>query len=176
MSLSITFKKCTSPIEKVDKTFASGDATFSVVLKENTDLFKPTFVLQTSTFLGNFNYIDATSSFGRKYFITDIRSIGNERYEVDAKTDVLSTWAAQIRSNRAVIKRQQNLFNLYLDDPDFHVYNYEKIQTLKFPDNSFMKSLQYVLVTNGAGSSNSKSEDSSQLEKEGGEIDGNEVK
>lgn len=170
MSLTIIFKKCTSPTEKVDKVFASGDTSFNVVLKEDTDIFRPTFVIQTSAFLGNFNYIDATSVLGRKYFITDIRSIANGRYEVDAKTDVLATWASQIRSNKAVIKRQQNLYNLYLDDPDFHVYNYEKIQTLQFPANTFMKSLQYVLVTNGAGSQpNRDAEDFSQLKNERGD-------
>ncbi len=173
MSLSVTFKKCISPNEKFDKAFASGDATFSVALKEKTDIFRPTFILQTSTFLGNFNYIDGSSSFGRKYFITDIRSIGNERYEVDAKTDVLSTWASEIRTNSAVIKRQEKLYNLYLDDPDFHVLNYERIQTKQFPTsnsaNGFMKSLQYVLVTNGAGTTN---RDFSQLK--GGESDGTE--
>lgn len=167
MALSVIFKKNKSPVNKFTKNFDSSTESFSVVFKEETNIFKPTFILLTSSNLWLYNYIDATSSLGRKYFITDIRSTGNNRYEVDAKTDVLSTWASQIKSNRAVIKRQQNLFNLYLDDPDFHVLNYEKIQTLQFPaSNGFMKSLQYVLVTNGAGSSNKK-EDSSQLEKGG---------
>lgn len=167
MSLPIVFRKCISPVNKFDKDFDSGSLSVSVDLKESTDIFKPTFVILTSDNLWEYNYIDAIESFGRKYFVTNIRSIYNNRYEVDAKTDVLSTWASRIRSNTAVIRRQQNLFNLYLDDPDFHVLNYEKIQTLQFPtSNGFMKSLQYVLVTNGAGS-NSESKDSSQLEKEG---------
>lgn len=150
MSLSVTFQKCTSPVNKLTKSFASGTESFNVVLKENTDIFKPTFVIQTSANLWLYNYIDASSSFGRKYFITDIRSIGNDRYEVDAKTDVLSTWASEIKSNSAVIKRQENVFNLYLDDPEFHVLNYERIQTLQFPANNFNKSLYYVLVVNGS--------------------------
>lgn len=163
MSLSITFKKCLSSVNKFDKEFESGTLSVSVDLKESTDIFKPTFVILTSESLWHYNYIDGLSSFGRNYFITNIRSIYNNRYEVDAKTDVLSTWASEIRTNSAVIKRQQRLYNLYLDDPDFHVLNYEKIQTLQFPtSNGFMKSLQYVLVTNGAGNSN-------QLEKKGGE-------
>lgn len=167
MSLSITFKKCISPNNKVDKEFGSDTASFGVVLKENTDIFKPTFIIQTSSDLWKYNYVDAESSFGRYYFIVDIRSICNNRYEVDCKTDVLYTWADEIRSNRAVIKRQERLYNLYLDDPDFHVLNYEKIQTLQFQivGGGFMKTLQYVLVTNGAGTANVK-KDSSQLEKE----------
>ena len=167
MSLSITFKKCISPNNKLDKEFGSDTASFSVVLKENTDIFRPTFIIQTSSDLWLYNYIDASSSFGRQYFIVDIRSVGNNRYEVDCKTDVLYTWPEEIRSNRAVVRRQEKLYNLYLDDPDFHVLNYEKIQTLQFVSNGtgFMKALQYVLVTNGAGTTNAK-KDSSQLEKE----------
>lgn len=169
MSLPMVFRKCISPVNKFDKDFDSGSLSVSVDLKESTNIFKPTFVILTSDNLWEYNYIDAIDSFGRYYFITDIRSIYNNRYEVDAKTDVLSTWASRIRSNNAVIKRQQNLYNLYLDDPDFHVLNYEKIQTLQFPtSNGFMKSLQYVLVTNGAGSnSESREENSNQLEKDG---------
>lgn len=153
MSYQIIFKRCISPTNKIGKAFASGTETFNIVLKENTDVFRPTFILQTDKILWNYNYIDGSSFSGRKYFITDIRSIGNDRYEIDAKTDVLDTWESQIKSNSAVVRRQERVYNLYLDDPDFHVYNYEKIQTLAFPDNDFSKYLQYVLVTNGAGRS-----------------------
>lgn len=156
MSLFITLNKNISPVNSLDKSFSENGVTYYVVLKENTDLFKPTFIIQSGADIWKFNYIE-DSSFGRKYFITDIRSIGNDRYEIDCKTDVLSTWSEEIRGNVAVIKRQENLYNLYLDDPDFHVLNYERIQTLQFPtSNGFMKALQYILVTNGAGNSSAK--------------------
>lgn len=150
MSYQLTFKKCISPVNKVDKSFTGDSFTVDVVMKDNTDIFKPTFTIQTAERLWNYNYIDGSSFSGRKYFITDIRSIGNNRFEVDAKTDVLSTWAAQIRSNDAVIRRQERVFNLYLDDPEFHVLNYERIQTLRFPENNFNKNLKYVLAINGS--------------------------
>ena len=151
MSYPLVFKRCISPVNKLTKSFDTNTATFNVVVKENTDIFKPTFIIQTSSDLSGYNYIDGSSFFsGRQYFITDVRSIGNGRYEIDAKTDVLSTWAPQIRSNSAVIRRQENVYNLYLDDPEFHVLNYERIQTLKFPANSFNKALSYILVVNGS--------------------------
>lgn len=150
MSYSLVFKKCISPVNKVTKSFADGTQTFEVVMKENTDIFKPTFTIQTSERLWNYNYIDGSSFSGRQYFITDIRSIGNNRFEVDAKTDVLSTWASEIRSNTAIIRRQEGVYNLYLDDPEFHVLNYERIQTLRFPENNFSKNLKYVLAINGS--------------------------
>ena len=149
MSYNIVLKKCTSPVNKLTKSFASGTASFDVVLKENTDVFRPTFLLQTNDDkLWNYNYIDGSSFSGRMYFITDVRSVGHNRFEIDAKTDVLSTWATQIKNNTAVLKRQEKLFNLYLDDPQFHVLNYPRIQTFKFPANDFNKDLKYILVVN----------------------------
>lgn len=153
MAYTVVFKRNLSPVNKLDKSFDDTVHSFDVALKENTDVFKPTFVLQANDELWNYNYIDGSQFSGRQYFITDVRSIGYLQYEVDCRTDVLSTWANQIRGNTAVIKRQEKKYNLYLDDPDFHVYNYERIQTLKFPNNDFNKTLQYVLVTNGAGNS-----------------------
>lgn len=150
MALNVIFKKSVSPVNKADKSFAQGTVTLSVVLKESTDLFKPTFIVQTNARLSDFNYIDGTNFSGRLYFILAVRSIGNDRYEVDAKTDVLSTWKSEIRTNDAVLRRQENVYNLYLDDPEFHVYNYENIQTLQFPANSFDKNLKYVFVVNGS--------------------------
>lgn len=149
MAYPIILKRNLSPTNKFDKTFDSTVFSTNVALKENTDVFKPTFMLESADELWNFNYVDGSQFSGRQYFITDIRSVGYLLYEIDCRTDVLSTWASQIRDNTAVISRQEKLFNLYLDDPYFHVYNYERIQTLKFPNNAFMKSLQYVLVTNG---------------------------
>lgn len=150
MSYPLTFKKCLSPVNKLDKSFASGTLSVNVVMKDNTDVFKPTFTIQTNENLWDYNYIDGSSFTGRQYFITDIRSIGNGRFEVDAKTDVLSTWKSEIKSNSAVVRRQERDYNLYLDDSEFHVLNYERIQTLQFPANGFNKNLSYVLVVNGS--------------------------
>lgn len=120
MSLQVTFKKCVSPANKVSKSFI-GSESFNVVLKEETDFFKPTFIIQTDSNLWSYNYVDGSSFSGRKYFITNIRSIGNNRYEVDCKTDVLETWSNEIRSLSAVINKQEGLTpsNKYLNDGSF---------------------------------------------------------
>ena len=152
MSYPIILKRCISPVNKLDKDFDGDTTSFDVVLKENTDVFQPTFILQTSgDKLWKYNYIDGSNFSGRQYFITDVRCIGNNRFEIDAKTDVLSTWSNQKRSNYAVIRRQEKVFNLYSDDPEFKTYNYERIQTLKFKNasNPFSKTLRYILTVNG---------------------------
>lgn len=150
MAYDITLKKCISPVNKFDKMFVDEGLLLSCVMKDETDVFRPTFVIQTDNKLWNYNYIDGSSFTGRQYFIINIRSIGYNRYEVDAKTDVLSTWKSQIRSNSAVIKRQEKRYNLYLNDPDFHVYNNDNIVTKEFSQSEFDKDLNYILVINGS--------------------------
>ena len=83
-------------------------------------------------------------------------------WEISAHVDVLETYSAAIKANSAVIKRQQNQFNLYLDDPEFKTYNKEQIQTKRFvnPAGGFSKQLQYILTVNGSQAS------------EGGDTDG----
>ena len=98
--------------------------------------------------LASFNYM-YIADFGRYYFIDDIVSINQGIWEVSGHVDVLETYKTAILANKAIVKRQQSKYNLYLDDPDFHAYNYERIQTLQFPVNTFSKALEYVLVCNG---------------------------
>lgn len=150
MSLNVTFRKCTSPVEKLDKSFGGDSRTFSVVLKEETELFKPTFILQTDAFLGDYNYIDGSNFSGRQYFITDIRSIGNNRYEVDAKTDVLGTWKDAIRGNTAIINKQESVAqgNKYLNDGSFVSQVNEFNTSYNFP-NGFNNSGTFILICAG---------------------------
>lgn len=150
MSISVNLKVNSSPVEKIGKTLSAGN-TYSCSLKEDTSILNPVLILYTTDNIYTFNYM-YISDFSRYYFITDIISIGQNRWEIHAHVDVLETYATAIKANSAVIKRQQHLFNLYLDDPEYKTYNYERIQTLKFKGGTggFTKNLKYVLTVNGS--------------------------
>ena len=150
MSLSITFMKCISPPNKVNKEFSGGTESFSVVLKEDTDFFKPTFILLTSADIWQYNYIDGTSFSGRKYFITNIRSVGNNRFEVDCKTDVLGTWSNEIRSLSAIINKQEGLTpsNKYLNDGSF-ISQVNEFNTSYNFSGGFNDSSEFILICAG---------------------------
>lgn len=145
--LTVNLMQNKSPVEKIGKNIAVGTSA-SCALKDGTSVLRPVLRIQTSDNVYDYNYLRITE-FNRYYFIDDIISLNNNIWEVKAHVDVLETYKNAILANTAVIKRQQNQYNLYLDDPDFHVYNYEKLQTLQFPANSFNKALKYVLVVNG---------------------------
>ena len=147
--LSVQMMVSSSPVEKIGKTLSAG-STYSCVLKDGTSILDPVIFITTSDAVYNYNYM-YISDFGRYYFIKDIVSVNCNKWEVHAHVDVLETYANAILSNTAVLKRQANLFNLYLDDPEFKTYNTETIQTLKFKGGSGLsKNLKYILTVNGS--------------------------
>ena len=90
------------------------------------------------------------STFGRKYFITDITALNEKTCVVSGHVDVLSTYASDIRKLEAVIARQENKWNLYLDDNLFKVDSRTIIQTLDFNKGGhFSKTPSIVLVVTG---------------------------
>ena len=148
MSLTVDLMTNSSPVEKIGKSLTAG-ASFTCLLKEDTSVLRPVIEVVSSSNLSGYNYM-YISDFGRYYFIDDIVSLNDGRWEISAHVDVLETYKSAILANSAVIKRQESQYNLYLDDPDFLTYNYERIQTIKFPANTFTKTLNYVLAINGS--------------------------
>lgn len=149
--MGFTVKLChnNSPVEKIGKSIDSGLDITGCVLKDQTSILKPTIRILTNSNIHTYNYM-YIPEFERYYFIDDIVSVNNNKWEVSGHVDVLETYKNSILSQSAVIKRQQNKFNLYLNDPDFQTYNYDMIQTKKFSASGFNKTLNYVLVVNGS--------------------------
>lgn len=150
MSFSVELYKNASPVEKIGKTLTAGPS-YNIDLKENTSILRPRIIIKdVSAAVYEYNYM-YIPIFGRYYFIDDIISLANNRWEIRGHVDVLETYKTAILANTAVIKRQQNQFNLYLDDPEFKTYNKERVQTKRFNGTSgWTKNLNYVLVINGS--------------------------
>lgn len=146
--MNVVFKICESENNKLSKDFASTTANFDVDFKSESSVFEPIIIIGTTYDLSQYNYAEI-ADFGRKYFINDIKVLRTNLYEIHLHVDVLSTYESEIRNLTAVVKRQENNFNLYLDDSEFKVYNNSLIQTNKFSNSGFTKNLQYVLVTAG---------------------------
>lgn len=148
MGISVKLIHNSSPVEKIGKDLDAGTE-FTCDLKADTSVLKPTLILQSASSLAGFNYM-YIPDFNRYYFIDDIVSKNNVIWEVSGHVDVLETYKTDILSQSAVIRRQQNKYNLYLNDPDFMTYNYDMIQTKKFSASEFNKTLNYILAVNGS--------------------------
>lgn len=73
-------------------------------------------------------------AFKRHYFIRSIESVRNGLYLIRGHVDVLTTFATAIKGNSAIIHRQANSFNLYLDDGVMKAYQNPLVETYSFPN------------------------------------------
>lgn len=147
MSFNITLQINASEKNKLTKDITDL-ATLSGTLKNGTSIIDPviSFEGDLSSFV-NCNYM-SIPTFGRSYFVNDIRSIRNNVYEISAHVDVLSSFAAQIKSNTAIVRRQENQWNLYLNDGVFKTYQNPEIITKAFP--SGFTTQEFVLAVAGS--------------------------
>lgn len=103
-------KRINSTKRPAADTTAAWDA-FNVVLKEATSFDRPTIILSADfgTFTSHsYNY---ALTFGRYYWLTDIRSVRFGVVEVDMALDILATFQPQIRDTKAFIEYGSNTFN-----------------------------------------------------------------
>lgn len=89
-----------------------------------------TGIASTTVTSCNYAYIP---EFERYYFVKNIISIRANVWVIQCHVDVLGTYATQIKAQTAVIRRQENSWNLYLDDGIFKTYQNPKIITKAFP-------------------------------------------
>lgn len=146
MSFSIALQRNSSEVNALDKTVTN----ISIVtgtLREGCSIVSPSILISASIDeVRNCNYL-TIDEFGRKYFVNNITSVRNGLWQIDCTCDVLSTFKDEIRANTAIIKRQANNWNLYINDGVFDVYQNPMVYTKTFP-NGFTTS-EYVLAVAG---------------------------
>lgn len=146
MSFTISIGKNSSPANKITKTYTQV-LSLSGNLKNESEIINPTILIETSSAdIFKCNYMQI-SNFNRSYFITSIKLIRNNIYEISAHCDVLSSFANEIKSNTAMIVRQENDFNLLLNDDVFKCKQNSRIYYKKFP--SQLGQYNFVLVVAG---------------------------
>lgn len=150
MSLNISLKNNISPNNKLVKQFTGSSVSMECVLKEPVDINNPVFVVDSSELLSNYNYIDASDSLGRKYYITSVRSIGYNRWEISGRIDRLGTWANSILECTAIVNKQQgsNQTNKYLNDGSF-VSQVNEFNTSYNFSGGFSDNPVYILICAG---------------------------
>lgn len=132
MAFNIVLQRNNSEMNRVSKS-VDNLLTISGVLKEDTSIIDPVIKIKCDlSDVTGCNYL-SIPAFGRSYFVNNIRSIRNGLVEFSCHVDVLSSFASEIRGNKAIIKRQENAWNLYLNDGSFKVYQNPIVLTKSFP-------------------------------------------
>lgn len=145
--MNISLQINTSDKIRLDKTITD-ITTLSGTLKSSTSIIDPVILIEgdLSSFV-NCNYM-TIPIFGRSYFINDIKSVRSNLFEISGHVDVLSSFASGIRVNNAIIRRQENDWNLYLNDGSFRTYQNPMVLTKEFP--SGFSTQEFVLAVAGA--------------------------
>lgn len=142
--MTITLMATGSPANMVTKTTLTVD-TLNGALRYPTSLTDPTITIERSSPTG-FNYF-YIPEFGRYYFLTGVASVANNLISITGHVDVLMTYSSEIRALKAVVRRQENKYNLYLDDGIFKSYQNTKHKIITFPYN--FNEYSYVLALAG---------------------------
>lgn len=120
--------------------------TVSGNLRDECDLVDPVIMIEYHGTLTNVNYM-YIPEFHRYYFITKIDVVSTGLWRVCGHCDVLKTYAPAILGCDCVVARNQNNFNLYLNDAYFKVYSNPRVQLLPFPQK--FNGDSYVLIMAG---------------------------
>lgn len=124
-------------------------------LKQETSIVDPVITVSV-TGANNTHGIEALqhanymtiNAFDRSYFITDIVSVSQDMVEIHAHCDVVSSFYEQYKDNVAVIGRQQNSYNKYLNDSQFKIYQDRNVITAPLSGSGFGQA-GFILVTAG---------------------------
>ena len=136
----------TSEKVKVGKTLINV-RDISGELKEACDIINPVIIISGEN-LSSYNYL-YIPIFNRYYFIIDIKVIRNNLWEISCHCDVLETYKDSIKANTAIIKRQESIWDLYLNDEKFKAESTNKTATIMFPQNHF-NTVNFILTVAGS--------------------------
>lgn len=146
MSFNIILQRNSSPITKMGKAI-SNIRTLTGTLRNETEILNPEILIEcTQDDLRTANYL-TISEFGRKYFIEEFESIRTNLYMIKCHVDVLDSFVDQIKSNSAVVLRQENNFNLLLNDGVFKCQQNPRVFLRDYP--SGLGNFNYILITGG---------------------------
>ena len=115
-------------------------------LREPSSIIDPVILIETSPTGFNYMYIP---DFKRYYYIVNVTSVRNGLVEVAGHVDVLKTYANEIRGFTAIIQRQENMYNTYLDDGVFKAYQNSNHKIISFPVSFTDTSFVLALAGNG---------------------------
>lgn len=147
MAFNIVLQRNNSEITRVTKS-VDNLLTVSGTLKEETSIIDPVIKIECDLAAVIWcNYL-SIPTFGRSYFVNNISSIRNGLVEFSCHVDVLSTFADSIKTNTAIIKRQEKKWNLYLNDGSFKVYQNPTVLTKAFP--SGFTTQEFILAIAGS--------------------------
>lgn len=130
--MTIKFYQNSSEEKAVDKNITQL-VTVEGILRESSSVIDPVInVSGVDQYIGSINYA-YIEEFNRYYFINDITSVRDNMWRMSMHTDVLYTYRTAIRNNHAIIERNENQYDLLLNDGIFQTQQNPRIAQVLFP-------------------------------------------
>ena len=142
--MTISLYRNDSPANFVTKNITLIES-ISGTLRKPASVTDPVITIGRSSPVG-FNYL-YIPEFNRYYFLKSSVSVSNGLVCIEGHVDVLMSFADRIRAANAIIFRQENNWNLYLDDGSFKVYQNPKHKLIRFPNS--INNFSYILALAG---------------------------
>lgn len=122
-----------SEINSVDKNLTEL-TTLTGTLREQSSIIDPIITISNiDNYIGSMNYA-YIPEFNRYYFITNVESVQKNLWKVSFHVDVLFTYRDAIRANSAIIERNENEYDLKLNDGLFRTQQNPRIAQFPFPN------------------------------------------
>ena len=144
--MQIKLYKNLSEVNTIGKTLTE-ESVRTGTLKDGCSVLSPSVVL-TGENLSRFNYA-YIPQFSRYYFIKEITSVKSGLWEISMRVDVLETYKDSIKANTAILKRQEKLWDMYINDEKFKAESTNKTATIMFPQNHF-NTVNFILTVAGS--------------------------
>lgn len=143
----IVLGKNTSPTHQINKSVTSV-ATLTGTFRDSVDLINPTVRIEHAN-PTDFDYV-YISDFKRYYFVEDITIVRKGIMDVTLSCDVLESHKTGILANTAIIDKQANKYNLYLNDDSIKMRQDPLVTCFEFPNGMFdNNAFEYVLCVAG---------------------------
>ena len=124
------------------------EVTITGDLRDSCDIEHPSIIIEGDTIL-NYNYA-YIPDFGRYYFFTKPpEAVAANLMRLELTEDYLETYKTEIRSTKAIIKRQERLYNKYLNDNEALSYTYEILSAYAFETPFTKASIPYLTMLGG---------------------------
>ena len=128
--MNIVLYSNSSEINAVDKNLTEL-ATLTGTLREQSSIIDPIITISgIDNYISQMNYA-YIPQFNRYYFITNVESVRNNLWRVSFHVDVLHTYREAIRANSAIIERNENEYDLKLNDGLFRTQQNPRIEQFR---------------------------------------------
>ena len=130
--MTIKFYQNSSEVKAVDKSLLEL-IEVEGALRESSSVVDPVLnVSDIYDYVGFINYA-YIEEFDRYYFVNNITSVRENLWRMSLHVDVLYTYRDGIRDNYAIIERNQNQYDLLLNDGLFQTQQRPSIKQFAFP-------------------------------------------